>query len=208
MSVTCEEQLNTGNVPLASLSDAGLLSLVRQGNEEAEEVFYGRYKAVVLGKARRFYLVGGDRDDLIQEGMLGLYRAVCEYRADRDASFATFADLCIRRQMLMAIQRANRQKHLPLNASISLSEGEEGKELENVLPGGEDPEETLLRSEQMAMLKEQIRSRLTELEKNTLALYLRGLSYREIGEKLGKNALSVDNTIRRVKRKLERRKND
>ena len=194
----------------ARRSDEALLALLRQGDEEAEWELYDRYKLLVRARARTFFLVGADNEDLVQEGMLGLYKAVCEYDGSKNASFRSFAELCITRQILTAIKGATRKKHQPLNTYVSLDKpvyepGSTDRTLMDVLSGMgvSDPEEMLIGRENMEAVARDIREKLSPLEKQVLGLYLEGLSYQQIGQLLNKPPKSIDNAIQRVKKKLE-----
>lgn len=191
-------------------TDEELIELLRQGDAVAEETLYERYKQIVRAKVRPYFLVGADHEDLVQEGMLGLYKAVCDYRFDKNASFRSFSDLCITRQVITAIKRAGRKKHSPLNSYISLnrpfSESDGEKTLLDTLAniGVSDPEEQLLSRESIDNINRHINQLLSKLERTVLSLYLDGLSYQAIAQQLGKNQKSIDNAIQRVKKKLEK----
>ena len=194
----------------ARRSDEALLALLRQGDEEAEWELYDRYKLLVRARARTFFLVGADNEDLVQEGMLGFYKAVCEYDGSKNASFRSFAELCITRQILTAIKGATRKKHQPLNTYVSLDKpvyepGSTDRTLMDVLSGMgvSDPEEMLIGRENVEALARDIEEKLSPLEKQVLGLYLKGLSYQQIGQVLTKPSKSIDNAIQRVKKKLE-----
>ena len=191
-------------------SDEALLALLRQGDEDAEWELYDRYKPLVRARARTFFLVGADNEDLVQEGMLGLYKAVCEYDPTKNAAFRSFAELCITRQILTAIKGATRKKHQPLNTYVSLNQpvyepGSTDRTLMDVLSGMgvSDPEEMLIGRENMEAMARDIEEKLSSLEKQVLGLYLKGLSYQQIGQFLNKPPKSIDNAIQRVKKKLE-----
>ena len=190
-------------------ADEELIRRIRTGDGEAERVLYDRYKRVVRSRARAYFLVGADREDLIQEGMIGLYKAVCDYAFDRQVSFFAFAELCITRQMISAIKGATRKKHLPLNTYVSLNrsvfEGDSERTLMDMLASVRvsDPEETLLRNEREKALAQTMLSELTRLEQEALERYLRGDSYQQIALALGRSVKSVDNAIQRVRKKLE-----
>lgn len=191
-------------------TDEELLRLVKAGDAVAAEILCERYKPLALAKARGFYLNGADKDDLIQEGMIGLYRAVLEYNAELGGSFASFADLCVSRRMMSAVQNANRKKHRVLNESVSLDHEKEtnGMMMEHIADAeAADPETILLIEERRNWLYDCIRRLLTPMERRVTELFLEGRSYQEIGEALGKSVKSVDNAIYRVKRKLEAERN-
>ena len=191
-------------------SDEELLTLLRGGDQEAEWELYDRYKLLVRARARTFFLVGADHEDLVQEGMLGLYKAVCEFDSRKNASFRSFAELCITRQILTAIKTATRKKHQPLNTYVSLNQpvfepGSTDRTLLDILSGMgvSDPEEMLIGRENMEAVARDIQKKLSPLEKQVLGLYIEGLSYQQIGQLLHKPPKSIDNAIQRVKKKLE-----
>ena len=194
-----------------TLSDEDLLSLHRAGNARAEEALYARYKQIVRSKARTYFLIGADREDIIQEGMIGLYKAVVDYQFDRNSSFRSFAELCITRQIISAIKAATRKKHMPLNTYISFNrsiyEGDTERPLIDVLTSTRisDPEEVLIGKENYAAVADSIEHSLSKLERDTLGLYLYGYSYQQIADHLKVTSKSVDNAIQRVKKKLEAR---
>ena len=194
-----------------SLTDDELLRLHRAGDARAEETLYARYKQIVRSKARTYFLVGADHEDIIQEGMIGLYKAVMDYQFDKAASFRGFAELCITRQIITAIKSATRKKHVPLNTYISFNrsvyEGENERPLIDVLTSTRisDPEEVLIGRESYAAVADSIEHSLSKLEHNALGLYLYGYSYQQIADMLQITTKSVDNAIQRVKKKLEAR---
>ena len=194
-----------------ALSDEDLLSLHRAGDARAEEALYARYKQIVRSKARTYFLIGADREDIIQEGMIGLYKAVVDYQFDKNASFRSFAELCITRQIISAIKAATRKKHVPLNTYISFNrpayESENERPLIDVLTSTRisDPEEVLIGRENYAAVADSIEHSLSRLERDTLGLYLYGYSYQQIADHLQITTKSVDNAIQRVKKKLEAR---
>lgn len=197
----------------AAMTDEDLIRSIRGGSSDAEETLYVRYKQVVRSKARTYFLVGADREDIIQEGMIGLYKAVCDYEFDKQASFRAFAELCITRQIITAIKSATRKKHIPLNTYVSLSRpiyedgGESERTLIDVLETTRisDPEEALIGRESYDAVARDIESALSKLEREALGLYLQGLSYQQIAQALGRSTKCVDNAIQRVKKKLEER---
>ncbi len=194
-----------------SLSDEELLSMHRAGDKRAEDTLYARYKQIVRSKARTYFLIGADREDIIQEGMIGLYKAVLDYQTDRQASFRSFAELCITRQIISAIKSATRKKHMPLNSYISFNrsvfDGDNERPLIDVLTSTRmtDPEEVLIGRENYAAVADSIEHSLSKLERNALGFYLDGYSYQQIADALGVTTKSVDNAIQRVKKKLEAR---
>lgn len=192
-----------------SLTDEQLLTLLRGGDDLAEEALYARYKQIVRSKARTYFLIGADREDIIQEGMIGLYKAVLDYQFDRQVSFRAFAELCITRQIITAIKGATRKKHMPLNTYISLNrsvfEGDSERPLIDVISSAQisDPEEALIGRESYEAVADSIEHALSKLERGALELYLQGYSYQQIADALQKSTKSVDNAIQRVKKKLE-----
>ena len=194
-----------------ALSDEELLVLHRAGDARAEDTLYARYKQIVRSKARTYFLIGADREDIIQEGMIGLYKAVLDYQSDRQASFRSFAELCITRQIISAIKSATRKKHMPLNTYISFNrsvfDGDNERPLIDVLTSTRmtDPEEVLIGRENYAAVADSIEHSLSKLEHNALGLYLYGYSYQQIADALQVTTKSVDNAIQRVKKKLEAR---
>ncbi|MEG1523960.1 MAG: RNA polymerase sporulation sigma factor SigH [Clostridia bacterium] len=192
-----------------TLTDEELITLLRGGDARAEELLYARYKLIVRGKARTYFLVGADREDIIQEGMIGLYKAVCDYEFEKLTSFRAFAELCITRQIISAIKSATRKKHMPLNTYVSLNrsvyEGDGERTLMDVLVSTHisDPEEVFIGRENYDAMAKSIEDSLSKLEKNALELYLRGYSYQQIADAMGKSNKCIDNAIQRVKKKLE-----
>lgn len=191
------------------MTDEELIDLVQIGDRLAEETLIKRYKNFVLAKSRSYFLVGADREDIVQEGMIGLYKAIRDYKIERLASFRAFAELCITRQIITAIKAATRQKHQPLNSYISLNrpiyDEESDRTLLDVLKGGKltNPEELIISQETYNLIENQITAMLSKLELDVLQEYLEGKSYQSIAEALDKHVKSVDNALQRVKRKLE-----
>lgn len=185
--------------------DGKLVRLAQSGDNDAMEQLCAEYKDTVRMLARPYFLIGADRDDLIQEGMIGLYKAIRDYREDHNSSFASFAELCIIRQILSAINASRRQKHQPLNSYISLYRTPESgdRELLELIeqPGG-DPEERFISRETAAALRRVINTRLTPLERRVTELFLQGMTYRQIADAVPCPIKSVDNALSRVKRKL------
>ena len=193
-----------------SLEDDQLVMLVREGDEVALEYMINKYKNFVRAKARSYFLIGADREDIIQEGMIGLYKAIRDFRSDKLASFRAFAELCITRQIITAIKTATRQKHIPLNSYVSLNkpiyDEESDRTLLDVLSGSKvtDPEELVISREEFIHIEQKMGEFLSELEWQVLMYYLEGKSYQEIADSLGRHVKSIDNALQRVKRKLER----
>lgn len=180
-------------------TDEELLEMMRNGEEGVSDYLMEKYKHLVRKKARAMYLIGGDTDDLIQEGMIGLFRAVMDYRPEK-ASFMTFASLCIDRQLYNAVQSAKRQKHLPLNSYVSINDEEYEKYMDQLW--AENPESIIIDRENTQALEKEIAHILSPLENRVLESYLQGDSYVEIGERLGKNYKSIDNALHRIRRKI------
>ena len=196
-------------------SDEELIIRLREGEQEVMDYLMDKYKNLVRDKAKSMYILGADREDLIQEGMIGLFKAVRDYDTGRDASFFTFADLCVSRQMYTAIQAAGRQKHMPLNTYVSLyadgADGEDGlREAERGLLESaasrleQNPEELLIDRENVKRLEEVMEKELSSFEKQVLDLYLTGMKYSQIARVLGKDDKSTDNALQRIKAKLKR----
>lgn len=192
------------------MSDVDLVSLVRNGDAYALEFLISKYKNFVRAKARSYFLIGADHEDIVQEGLIGLYKAVRDYNEDRLASFKGFAELCITRQIITAIKTATRQKHIPLNSYVSLDkpiyDGESDRTLLDVICGSHvmNPEELFINKEEFAYIEFKMGKLLSDLERQVLSLYLEGRSYQEISTRLGRHVKSIDNALQRVKRKLER----
>jgi RNA polymerase sporulation-specific sigma factor len=191
------------------LEDTYLVALAKRGSADAYERIVKRYRGFVRLKASSYFLLGGDSDDLVQEGLVGLYKAVRDFRTDRESSFRNFAELCITRQIITAVKTASRNKHSPLNQYVSFAHspaasGEIETTLEDVLPGpiSEEPSERAIATEELAALVSCLSSVLSELESRVLSLYLDGYSYELIGEKLECDTKTVDNALQRVKRKV------
>lgn len=193
-------------------SDEELIVHLRDGEERITDYIMDKYKNLVRSKAKSMYILGADREDLIQEGMIGLFKAIRDYDIGRDASFFTFADLCVSRQMYTAVQAAGRQKHAPLNTYISLyansSEKEEGEEWEMInsliSKSERNPEELLIDRENVELIEKTIEKELSGFEKQVLDLYLTGMKYTQIARVLGKDDKSTDNALQRIKNKLKR----
>ncbi|MDI9484838.1 MAG: RNA polymerase sporulation sigma factor SigH [Bacillota bacterium] len=193
-----------------SLSDEEIVQLARDANDQALEHLINKYKNFVRAKARSYFLIGADREDIIQEGMIGLYKAIRDFRPDKLASFRAFAELCITRQIITAIKTATRQKHIPLNSYVSLNkpiyDEESDRTLLDVISGSKvtDPEELVISREEFVDIESKMVEFLSELEWQVLMFYLEGKSYQEIADELGRHVKSIDNALQRVKRKLER----
>ena len=196
--------------PQAQLDDLYLVALAKQGSADATYRLVRRYHGFVRLKASSYFLVGGDGEDLVQEGLLGLYKAIRDYRSDRESSFRNFAELCITRQIITAVKTATRNKHTPLNGYVSFSQspagsaGEGEPTLDEVIPGAPiwDPANQVISSEEVRSLVDCLSTVLSDLESRVLSLYLDGYSYVVIGERLGCDCKTVDNALQRVKRKV------
>ncbi len=192
------------------LADEEIVELAKQGDSDAEEYLIHKYKNFVRAKARSYFLIGADREDIIQEGMIGLYKAIRDFKPDKLASFRAFAELCITRQIITAIKTATRQKHIPLNSYVSLNkpiyDEESDRTLLDVLSGNKitDPEELVISREEFNDIEDKMDEFLSDLERDVLNAYLDGKSYQEIAIELNRHVKSADNALHRVKRKLER----
>lgn len=192
------------------MQDEDVVALCHQGDTMAEEYLLNKYKNFVRSKARSYFLIGADHEDIVQEGMIGLYKAIRDFRVDKLASFRAFAELCITRQIITAIKTATRQKHIPLNSYVSLNkplyDEESDRTLLDVIIEGRaaNPEELIISQEDLNNITGRINEVLSPLEQDVLQAYLDGKSYQEIAEMLGRHVKSIDNALQRVKRKLEK----
>jgi len=192
------------------MEDEQLIESVHNGESEALDYLIHKYRNFVRAKARSYFLIGADKEDIIQEGMIGLYKAIRDYKEDKLTSFKAFAELCITRQIITAIKTATRQKHIPLNSYVSLDkpiyDEESDRTLMDVITGAKilNPEELIINREKYDNIEGKITELLSDLERKVLALYLDGQSYQEISEELNRHVKSIDNALQRVKRKLER----
>ncbi len=193
-------------IDFSSFTDLQLRQMAAEGEREAEEALVGRYLQLVRAIARPFFLVGGDSEDLIQEGMFGLLSAVRQYDPENGASFRTFAEHCIKKRIISAIRSASRLKHFPLNDGLSLEQLSEDASLPfAAIPAIQpSPEELVLARESKEELYSAFHDRLSGLENKVLDLYLDGLSYQDIAQRLGKDAKAVDNAVQRIRRKMAR----
>ena len=193
-------------------TDEELIARLRAGEREITDYLIDKYKSLVRTRARALYLVGGDHEDLIQEGMLGLFKAVRDYKPGKEASFATFAGLCIDRQMYSAVASSQRQKHQPLNSFVSLSEPVSEQDsytfasmdisIPSLSQDEETPEEIMISRENVIGMHERIKERLSKFEYQVLELYLKGYDYTQIAEKLGKQPKAIDNALQRIRSKV------
>jgi RNA polymerase sporulation-specific sigma factor len=192
------------------MSDEDIVEFARDGSNAALEYLINKYRNFVRAKARSYFLIGADRDDITQEGMIGLYKAIRDFRSDKLSSFRAFAELCITRQIITAIKTATRQKHIPLNSYISLNkpiyDDDSDRTLLDVISGSKvtDPEELIISREEFGDIEGKMGEILSDLEWKVLMSYLDGKSYQEIAVELDRHVKSIDNALQRVKRKLER----
>ena len=192
------------------LNDESIVQLCHEGNTEAEEYLLNKYKNFVRSKARSYFLIGADHEDIVQEGMIGLYKAIRDYKQEKLSSFRAFAELCITRQIITAIKTATRQKHIPLNSYVSLNkplyDEESDRTLLDIIMEGNagNPEDMIINQENLGNIHQKINEVLSGLEQEVLTAYLDGKSYQEIAESLGRHVKSIDNALQRVKRKLEK----
>ena len=191
------------------VDDGYLIALAKQGDPTAYDRLVRRYYGFVRLKASSYFIAGGDSDDLIQEGLVGLYKAIRDYRTDRESSFRNFAELCITRQIITAVKTATRNKHVPLNQYVSFASTPAGASdgeptLDEVLPGPSvhDPVNQVISSEELRALVGCLGTVLSDLESRVLTLYLDGYSYEQVGERIGQDTKAVDNALQRVKRKI------
>lgn len=195
-----------------SAKDEELVLMAQNGDDTAQEYLLDKYKSLVRAKSRAYFLIGADSEDIIQEGMIGLYKAVRDYNEEKNASFRSFAELCINRQMITAIKAATRQKHQPLNSYVSLNKPvyeEESEQtyldfLQSSSSSLLNPEALLIGQENKSFLEDQMVKNLSSFETRVLVLYLQGRSYFEISRVLDKPEKSIDNALQRVKKKLEK----
>ena len=195
----------------AGMTDEEIVRIAQEEHDgKAADYIVNKYRNFVKSKARAYFLVGADRDDIIQEGMIGLYKATRDFRGDKLSSFRAFAELCITRQIITAIKTATRQKHIPLNSYISLNkpiyDEDSDRTLLDVLSGAKvsDPEELVISREEFIDIEKKMEEILSDLEWKVLMSYLDGKSYQEIAEELHRHVKSIDNALQRVKRKLEK----
>lgn len=192
-------------------ADEELVARARVGDDHAIDALLSRYRHYARAKARTYFLAGADREDIIQEGMIGLFKAIRDFQSNKNASFRGFAELCITRQIITAIKAASRQKHIPLNSYVSLNKpaplpGEdEERPLADALASRHvlDPADLLISAEELDMIRASIKKLLSALEREVLRLYMDGKSYQEIADMLGRHVKSIDNALQRIKRKLE-----
>ena len=192
------------------MNDEEIVQLCHTGDASAEEYLLYKYKNFVRSKARSYFLIGADHEDIVQEGMIGLYKAIRDYKSEKLSSFRAFAELCITRQIITAIKTATRQKHIPLNSYVSLNKPLYDEEsdrtlLDIIIEGGtSNPEDMIINQENLGNIHQKMNEVLSGLEQEVLSAYLDGKSYQEIAESLGRHVKSIDNALQRVKRKLEK----
>jgi RNA polymerase sporulation-specific sigma factor len=197
-------------VNYVDMSDEEIVELAQLGNQFAIEFLVDKYKNFVRAKARAYFLIGADREDIIQEGMIGLFKAVRDYNGEKLTSFRAFAELCITRQIITAIKTATRQKHIPLNSYVSLNkpvyDEESDRTLIDIITTNKitNPEEIIISREEFIYIEKKMGEILSSLEWKVLMAYLEGKSYQEIAHELKRHVKSIDNALQRVKRKLEK----
>jgi RNA polymerase sporulation-specific sigma factor len=195
---------------LRDCDDETLVERARGGEDLAIDTLLQRYRHYARAKARSYFLAGADREDIVQEGMIGLFKAIRDYQADRNSAFRAFAELCITRQIITAIKTATRQKHIPLNSYVSLNkpspgDGDDDRPLSEALATTSmvDPADLVISAEEINSIKESMGTLLSGLETEVLHLYMEGQSYQQIADTLGRHVKSIDNALQRIKRKLE-----
>ena len=192
------------------MTDEEIARLAQAGDEEASAFLLRKYKNFVRSKAHSYFLVGADHEDIVQEGMIGLFKAIRDFRPEKLASFHAFAEICVTRQIITAIKTATRQKHIPLNSYISLNkpiyEEESDRTLMDIITETQvaDPEEMLIGRESYSNIESRIQESLSPFERRVMEAYMDGKSYQEIAEALGRHVKSIDNALQRIKRKLEK----
>lgn len=195
---------------LAELEDEEIIRRIRGGCKRCMEYIIEKYKPFVRAKARSYFLVGADREDIVQEGMIGLFKAIRDYREDRSIPFRMFAEMCITRQIITAVKTATRQKHIPLNSYVSLNkrifDEDSDKTLIEMLHGVSisDPEELFISKEDYSDIEHRLLEILSPFEKQVLTMYLAGIAYQDIARQLNKPVKSIDNALQRLKKKIER----
>ncbi len=198
------------SVNYLDLADETIIESAKKDDREALEYLIYKYKNFVKMKARPYYLIGGDKEDIIQEGMIGLFKAIRDFNEEKDTTFKHFADICITRQMITAIKTATRQKHIPLNSYISFNKPLYDKTSERTLEevvasmNNFDPEELIIGREEFLRIEKRVNETLSDLELEVFRSYVAGLSYQEIADEMDRHIKSVDNALQRVKKKLEK----
>lgn len=208
MALSVYKQLESESY--GEMKDETLVEIAKNGDSLAVDYLMYKYRNFVRAKSRSYFLIGADKEDIIQEGMIGLYKAIRDYNVDKLASFRGFAELCITRQIITAIKTATRQKHIPLNSYISLNkpvyDEESDRTLLDMIEGVKitDPEDLIISQEEVKKIEIKMGEVLSIFEIEVLALYMQGRPYQEIAEILNRHVKSIDNALQRVKRKLER----
>ncbi len=210
MSKDSAYAFHSSSADYSSMTDEQVVFLARDNDSQALEYIFNKYKNFVRSKARSYFLIGADREDIVQEGMIGLFKAIRDFREDKLSSFRAFAELCITRQIITAIKTATRQKHIPLNFYVSLNkpvfDDESDRMLIDVLTATKitNPEELFIGQEELRTIENRIGETLSQFEWSVLSSYLQGRSYQEIAVDLNRHVKSIDNALQRVKRKLEK----
>lgn len=205
-----DKRLKVNEEEFTTKLDEEIVIEAKEGSKGAQEYLISKYENFVKAKAKAYFLIGADKEDIYQEGMIGLYKAIRDFRPDKLSSFKAFAELCVTRQIITAIKTATRQKHIPLNTYISLNkplyEEESDRTLLDIISEAKitDPEEMMISSEELSHMEKEISGALSDLEMEVLSSYLDGKSYQEIACDLDRHAKSIDNALQRVKRKLEK----
>ena len=195
------------NINYTNLTDEEIVELAHQGDKSATEFLVGKYRELVEIRSAPYFMAGGDRDDLIQEGLLGLYKAIKTYNKDRRANFKTFAEICVVRQMITAVKRATRKKNIPLNHYVSIhtsSDETDAIAIKLVDSSNQNPENIVIEKEAAKGMESKINSVLSDFESEVLGYYLLGISYRDIAQMIGKTPKAVDNALCRIKKKIEK----
>lgn len=195
-------------MPYEAFSDEELIEKLRQGEDDITDYILEKYKPLVRKKTNAMYLIGGETEDLIQEGMIGLFKAIRDYKPDKDASFYHFAELCINRQLYSALEASNRKKHQPLNSYISLSEQEhpDAVAAELLVDKESGPEQVVIEQEVWEEYKKRLAQKLSRMENQVLQYYLDGNHYIQIAEMMGKSPKSIDNALQRIRQKIRQMK--
>lgn len=193
------------------LEDEQLLDLIHDKDDYALDFLMNKYKLLVEKKSRSYFLMGGSKDDIVQEGMIGLFKAIRDYRSDKEASFYSFADLCVTRQMITAVKASTRQKHMPLNSYVSLNkpsyqDDDDRPELIDSVPSGRvsNPEAIFIGHENLHIIENELIDKLSKMEKEVLQLYIDGTGYVEVAQILDRPVKSIDNALQRIKKKVEK----
>ena len=206
LSILSLQKEDKGLKEYQNFKDEELIEKLRAGDERIMDYILDKYKPLVRKRANTMYLIGGDTDDLIQEGMIGLFKAIRDYEAEKEASFYHFAELCINRQIYTAVEASNRKKHAPLNSYVSLYSGtnEDGVVLADSLMTSmmENPEQMMIEQESFVQFMEQLKERLSKMERQVVDSYLAGLNYVQIAEQMGKAPKAIDNALQRIKKKI------